>query len=422
MKLKNRFLFFITISISIILSVWAVLFYYSILEEVYDEVDDQLDNYAQLIMTSFLSGSMSEFYSGDGSNNTFELYEISQETAKKKPKLRYYESMIYIKSKHENEPARVLDTYFVNAENRYFALKIYTPILETHDLRIAILYWMIILYTFLLIILIIVISVVYHVSMRPLYKFLDWMRNFDILHPVPLDNNTSVKEFKELCVTANETLQRIDKLYQSQKMFIANASHEMQTPLAIAINNVDAIVQTDLSEEQLKYISNINKTLMRASAVNKSLLLLAKIDGNVFIEHQKIDISEIINAILPNLQEVYSSKNVSYFVNLNTCILDINPDLASVLVMNLIKNAIIYTPNNGEIIISCGENNFSVSNSSVDNIPLDEKNIFIPFCKSMNNVNSSGIGLTLVKAICDSSNLIIKYFFENNFHTFKISD
>ena len=117
MKLNNRFLFFITISISIILSVWAVLFYYSILEEVYDEVDDQLDNYAQLIMTSFLSGSMSEFYSGDGSNNTFELYEISQETAKKKPKLRYYESMIYIKSKHENEPARVLDTYFVNAEN-----------------------------------------------------------------------------------------------------------------------------------------------------------------------------------------------------------------------------------------------------------------------------------------------------------------
>ena len=90
--------------------------------------------------------------------------------------------------------------------------------------------------------------------------------------------------------------------------------------------------------------------------------------------------------------------------------------------MNLIKNAIIYTPNNGEIIISCGENNFSVSNSSVDNIPLDEKNIFIPFCKSMNNVNSSDIGLTLVKAICDSSNLIIKYFFENNFHTFKISD
>ena len=275
MKLNNRFLFFITISISIILSVWAVLFYYSILEEVYDEVDDQLDNYAQLIMTSFLSGSMSEFYSGDGSNNTFELYEISQETAKKKPKLRYYESMIYIKSKHENEPARVLDTYFVNAENRYFALKIYTPILETHDLRIAILYWMIILYTFLLIILIIVISVVYHVSMRPLYKFLDWMRNFDILHPVPLDNNTSVKEFKELCVTANETLQRIDKLYQSQKMFIANASHEMQTPLAIAINNVDAIVQTDLSEEQLKYISNINKTLMRASAVNKSLMAMS---------------------------------------------------------------------------------------------------------------------------------------------------
>ena len=49
MKLNNRFLFFITISISIILSVWAVLFYYSILEEVYDEVDDQLDNYVGIL-------------------------------------------------------------------------------------------------------------------------------------------------------------------------------------------------------------------------------------------------------------------------------------------------------------------------------------------------------------------------------------
>ena len=87
MKLNNRFLFFITISISIILSVWAVLFYYSILEEVYDEVDDQLDNYAQLIMTSFLSGSMWEFNSGDGSSNTFELYEISQDTTRTKHKL-----------------------------------------------------------------------------------------------------------------------------------------------------------------------------------------------------------------------------------------------------------------------------------------------------------------------------------------------
>lgn len=422
MKLKNRFLLFISIALSLILSVWAILFYYSILEEVYDEVDDQLDNYAQLIMSDFLSDSMSDFYSGDGSNNTFELYEISPEKAKSRPKIKYYESMIYINSKHETEPARVLDTYFCNAENRYFALKIYTPIIETHDLRESILIWMIMLFVTLLIVLIVINTIVYHVSMHPFYKFLNWMKNYDILHPIPLDNKTSVIEFKELNDTANGTLQRIDKVYQSQKMFIANASHEMQTPLAVAINNLDSLVQTDLTENQLSYIANINKTLMRASAVNKSLLLLAKIEGNVFIEQSNVDIIEIINSVLPNLKDIYSSKKITYSVDLSQCTLNINADLASVLVTNLIKNAIVYSPINGEIKIICRENIFSVSNKSIDDKPLDEKNIFVPFYKSTDNVNSSGVGLALVKAICDKSRLKIEYLFEKNFHSFKISD
>lgn len=422
MKLKNRFLLYTTISISVIILIWAVLFYFFILEEVYDEVDDHLDNYAQMIISDFLSGSMSDFYTGDGSNNTFELYEITPEVASHRPKLRYYENMIYISNKHEMEPARVLDTYFCNAENRYFALKVYTPVLETHDLKQTIMIWMIVLYVTFLIILIIVNSIVYSVSLRPFYRFLNWMRNYDILHPTPLVNNTSVKEFGELNDTAKETLQKIDKLYKAQQMFIANASHEMQTPIAIAMNNVDALVQTDLTEQQLFYLSNLNKILMKGSSINKSLLLLAKIDGNVFIEQDRIDFANLISSVLPNLKDIYSSKNIEYSEEISSCPFIINADLANVLVTNLIKNAIVYSPNNGIINIFCSEHIFSISNMSIDNKPLDEKHIFLPFYKSTDNVNSSGIGLALVKAICDKSKLKINYFFENNFHTFKISD
>ena len=134
MKLISHVSLRLSIAITLILSIWAVLFYFTMIDEINDEMDDSLEDYSETIIIRALSGEQLPS-KNNGSNNQYYLTRISEETALSTPNISYADSMVYIHEKRETEPARILTTIFCNEQNEYFKLVVSAPSIEKADLQ-----------------------------------------------------------------------------------------------------------------------------------------------------------------------------------------------------------------------------------------------------------------------------------------------
>ena len=109
MKLFYRVIGRLSVTLIIILAIWAGLFYFALMDEVNDEVDDSLEDYSEVIITRHLAGE--ELPSHDnGSNNQYFLQEVDAAYAASRPHILYTDSMVYITEKEETEPFFTLTT------------------------------------------------------------------------------------------------------------------------------------------------------------------------------------------------------------------------------------------------------------------------------------------------------------------------
>lgn len=278
MKLFHLVLSRISLALTVILALWAAFFYLAMVEEINDEVDDSLSDYAERLIVRSLSGD--ELPSeNNGTNNQYYLYEVSREYAQTYPHLSFHDEMVYITDKGETEPARVLTVIFETDDGQFMELVVYTPTIEKYDLRQAILGWIIFLYVVLLLMIVLLNAWVFHRNMKPLYNLLDWLDHYRLGHQnKPLENTTRITEFHKLNEVVLLSSQRSEQLYEQQKLFIGNASHEMQTPLAICRNRLEMLMEDEsLTEKQLGELMKTHQTLENLTRMNKSLLLLCKI-------------------------------------------------------------------------------------------------------------------------------------------------
>lgn len=236
MRLVYRIVLHMSWALSLLLAGWAVLFYLTMIDEINDEVDDSLENYAEMLVTRSLAGrELPAAYSG--SNNGYYLHDVSAEYAEGRQHMVFSDEEIFIPEKDEEEPARVLRTIFRDSGGRYKELTVMTPTIEKDDLQEAILWWIVYLYLFLLLAILLVNVLVLHRTLRPLYALLRWFDSYTVGGKnAPLVNDTKVVEFRRLNEAANRYAERAESLFERQKQFIGNASHEMQTPLAICRN------------------------------------------------------------------------------------------------------------------------------------------------------------------------------------------
>lgn len=410
-----------SIVLSLLIAIWALLFYIAITNEVNDEVDDALESYSEIIIKRALSGE-SLPSKDNGSNNQYYLEEVTKEYADGHPALSYSNEMIFIDQLGEEESARVLNSIFMTNDGRYFHLVVSTPVFEKDDMIEAILLWIIVLFGALILSVIIVISVVFRGSMKPLYILLKWLDNFKLGKPnEPLVNNSSIKEFRKLNEATVRFSHRSEQLFEQQKEFIGNASHEIQTPLAICQNRIEILLEEqNINERQQEELAKIHATITHISRLNKSLLLLSKIDNGQFNVKEDVSINTIIERVVPDYLEVFNYKNIT--VKLKSegkFIVSMNDTLAVLMISNLLKNCFVHTQDNGAISIEITHNSVLFRNSGTT--PLDPTRIFERFYQGSKRENSTGLGLSIVDSICKLENLSIHYFFENNFHCFKIS-
>lgn len=422
MKLFYRVLAHLLTGIFVILLGWAIVFYWGIMEEINDEVDDSLEDYSELVIIRSLAGKELPAHD-NGSNNQYFLKEVDASYALSKEAICYRDSMIYIAEKGETEPARILTTIFKDKDERYYELSVYTPTIEKRDLKEAIFQLLIGLFVVLLITILVINVWVFHQSMKPFYILLDWLEKFRLGKKNDvLDNPTHTTEFRKLNEAVSRFASHSEEMFEQQKQFIGNASHEIQTPLAICQNRLEMLMEDEtLSEQQMGEIAKTCQTLEYVSKLNKSLLLLSKIDNSQFTTVEKVCLNEILYRYLDDYQEVYDYKGITLDVHeKNTFNITMNGTLAVVLITNLLKNAFVHNIYKGKIQIEITSSNIRFGNTGKDE-HLDEKHIFERFYQGSKKEGSTGLGLAIVDAICRQSQLSIQYQFVKGWHWFDIS-
>ena len=283
--------------------------------------------------------------------------------------------------------------------------------------------WMSILYLTLLVIIIMVNIIVFYRSMKPLYRLLQWLRSYRVgQRNEPLANSSSVTEFRTLYDATNHYAARIEHLFEQQKRFIGNASHELQTPLAICRNRLEMLMEDRaVTEKQLEELAKTHQTLEHITKLNKSLLLLSKIENEQFPEVSPVCLNDILRRYLEDYEEVYDYRNISVEIR-EECRLTfvMNEMLATTLVTNLLKNAFVHNTDGGRIVVTFAADRFTIGNTGVDT-PLDATRIFEPFYKGSKQEGSTGLGLSIADGICKLSGLTISYAHRDRMHCFTIT-
>ncbi len=411
MKLLNYTSVYYSVALFIVISMWAAAFYYTMLIEIYDSIDDGLDNQKGLVIQKAATDStLLNKHNFDESDYT--INEILPGAA---VNLRdtYIDTMMFMQNEKSDEPVRLLKTVFLQ-NGRYYELKVATSMVEEDDLVKQMFFSILWLYIGLVLFIIIFNNFLFRRIWQPFYQLLKHLKKFRLDKPEPITPiKTKVDEFSMLNETVQKFVQRNIDTYTSQKHFIENASHELQTPLAISINKLESLAEDDqLKPVQLKLVASALDHLERLTRLNKSLLLLSRIENKQFAESSPANINELIKKITSDFLDQLTFSDLKLTITeRNACIQKMNLDLATILVINLVKNAIIHNKPGGFITITIDSDTLMVENSGVEN-PLDEEKIFNRFHSDQPSAVSTGLGLAIVKAIGDLYNFKTSYRYE----------
>lgn len=421
MKLSYRIISHISVVLLILLTVWATAFYYIIIDEINDETDDSLEEYSEYIITRALAGETLPS-KDNGTNNSYHITKVTSEYANQHSKIRYFDEMTYVYSKDETEPARILKTIFRDTAGQYYELTVSIPTIEKEDLQEAILHWIIILYLILLFVIIIINVWILHHSFKPLYTLLQWLDNFrvDKKNIVP-EIDTNITEFRKLNNAIMQSATRNIKAYELQKEFTEHAAHELQTPLAACRNRLEMLSEDSLlNKNQLTEIMKARQSLDHIIKLNKTLLLLTKIESDQFPDKKEIVINDIVRKLSDDYVEVYTNHNISFSIQEDVVLkANMNETLASILLGNLLKNAYIHNRDNGSIQVHITGSGIIISNTG-NETSLDPNHIFSRFYHGTKKEGSTGLGLALCKSICRLYKINILYKYYQGKHIFSV--
>lgn len=405
----------------LLMAVWGVLFYYAIIDEVVDETDDTLENYGEILMESALHDP--SILETEGSLMSFYKFTPISEEEWRHYRQVFYDATVYIELEDEDEPVRVMCTAFRMPDGQYYELKLMISILERDDMVEAMLWYLGALFLLFLICTSIGIQLVLKGVFRPLHRLLDWLHCIQPGKEVPpLDNPTKIREFRQLSDAALDMGNRSYKAYEEQKQFIENASHELQTPLAIVRGKVELLAESEgMTEQQMEQLDEIYATLGRAVKLNKSLLLLSRIENGQYTEMEDVSVDEILDELLPDLMDIYEHKQVRLIRKREEqpFIIRCNHSLAQILVSNLVKNSLLHNREGGELQVLTTPTSLVIKNTG--DVPLDGEKLFRRFYHGMDGKkDSTGLGLAIARSIALSSSLKLTYEWQDGMHTFRL--
>ncbi|MCC5931313.1 MAG: HAMP domain-containing histidine kinase [Cyclobacteriaceae bacterium] len=233
--------------------------------------------------------------------------------------------------------------------------------------------------------------------------------------------DSDIEEFEKLSQILKGFIERNRLIFQKQKEFTENASHELQTPLALLQSKVDVLFQTEgLTEEQSNLLDEIKQIGSRMNKVNSNLLLLVKIENKQFDKGETFSLQESVHFVIKSFQEWAKAKNIEIrYESVHQIKVSGNKILTETAIQNLVKNAIHYNTDPGTIDIRLDASSLVITNTSF--IPeLDKSKVFNRFYKFKAGQMSSGLGLAILKEICEFHGWRPDYSYNEDQHCFTI--
>ncbi len=236
---------------------------------------------------------------------------------------------------------------------------------------------------------------------------------------VPELKKSGTREFDELNATLEMIMSNSVNSYRVQKEFTENASHELQTPLAIVQGKLDNLLQDRLTEHQARELQDIYMEIRHMSRLSRNLLLLSKIENNQYHNFVSINVCEKIEQLLPKLEGIADGLSIDTDFQDTTLTVEANEVLMESMLNNLVVNAVRHNKAGGTIIINVTNGHLSIANPS-DEPPLDADRVFSRFYRMKSSQKGNGLGLAIVKSICDYHHWMVSYKYRDGLHIFTV--
>lgn len=257
---------------------------------------------------------------------------------------------------------------------------------------------------------------------QPFYDTIDAMRHFKLGRNQDLHfPGTTIDEFAFMNKQLKYATEKAEHDYLLLKEFTENASHELQTPLSIIRSKLDLLIQQEeLSQRQSEIVQSAYAAIKKLSRLNQSLLLLTKIGNHQFNQTGSVDLKEKVEEKLLQFQELWQTNQVQVTSRLEAASVQASPELIDILLNNLFSNASNHNIPRGSIDIFLQPQSVTVRNTGATT-PLDPTRLFRRFYKGEQHTGHNGLGLSIIKQICEVSAITPTYRFDDGRHEFTLS-
>lgn len=421
MKLIYKITLTLLVPLSLTIGIWGWLSYRTMSKKIHADTDLILKSYSSDIIMRLLSGKeLPERF--NGAYNTYYIQSLTPEEAAESPAVEYGEAEAFLKSQEDFASSRIRSQIFQDNEGNFRKITVSLPTFEQDMLIEHVFWWTMLLFIVLLASVLAIGLVLLNYNMKPLYRLLDWIDRYEPgVQGSKVPSDTDIVEFRKLASAIEHAVSRFETQYEERKIFIGNASHELQTPLAVCSNRIEMMLEhPDMTEALAEEMIKVHRSLSGLIRLNKTLLLLSKIENGQFPQTADVDMNALAKESIELHQEIYDHKNIAAKIDgEDRFVHRIDEQMASVLIGNLVKNAFLYTPTGGTIEISMSQYGFSISNTG--NTPLDKDKVFRRFYQpSGRREGATGLGLALAYSVCMNNGMDITYDFINNRHIFSI--
>lgn len=417
MKLQNkisvRFLF-----VTVIAFTFTGILFYGILNMiVHQNMDERIRSRKEAIIKYLQSHSLPDsiYQSPDREFFIQKYHGIKYEQIK--------DIHVYDADDKEIIPFRKL-SFIEDVDGTTYKITIIQSLLESEDLKGAIFGFMLGLFAFLTIILLVLNRRFLFSVWKPFFVTVDKLRTFKIGGKQDIQFPASgIYEFDLLNQTLTGLTRKLQADFVNLKEFTENASHEIQTPLAITKSKLEIILHDPLlAENHRTLVYSAYESVIRLSKLNEALLLLSKIENRQFLDNRKIDLIELIKGKLDQTIELFELKNIKLTVIMKESFwVNMNPYLADILINNLLNNAIKHNVADGEIKIMADQKVLSFSNTG-ERLNVAPGKLFKRFVKQSSSNDSTGLGLAIAHEICEIYNLNLQYIYQSGVHTLSLSE
>jgi signal transduction histidine kinase len=225
-----------------------------------------------------------------------------------------------------------------------------------------------------------------------------------------ITERSSTLEIAELTDSVNSMAQELSDQELLRKRLTADVAHELRTPLATLQSHMEAMIDGIWEPEQDRLVS-CHEEILRLTKLVGELETLSRYEGeNLMLHKERFELSELIKRILLNFENDFKTKGVFLEFGGDEVWVDADRDKISQVMVNLISNALKYTPEGGQVHVQTGETQseaiVTVSDTGIGIPESDLPYIFERFYRTDKSrsraTGGSGIGLTIAKSIIDA--------------------